>query len=195
MGEPRTGGSGAAGASHPGRRRGVFRGKRPIFQFVGLFVVFMGAFYACAFTDPMNKGFLPYYMQLNARMSTRILNWFGENAAVNGTSVSSQRYQVDIKHGCDAVAPSVLFISAVLAFPSPILSKLPGLLAGTLVLAVINLIRIVSLFYIGIHWNRYFETMHEDVWQAAFILLALLFWVIWAWWATGRRASRVQITV
>ncbi len=171
-------------------RRGIFYGKRPIFQFVGLFVVFMGAFYVCALSDPMNKRFLPYYMQLNARMSTGILNWFGEGASVNGTSVMSPRYQVDIKHGCDAVEPSVLFISAVLAFPSPILSKIPGLLAGTLVLAVINLVRIVSLFYIGIHWHQYFETMHEDVWQAAFILLALFLWVIWAWWSTGRRAPR-----
>lgn len=179
------------GTSSP--RRGVFYGKRPIFQFVGLFVVFMTAFNLLALTDPMNKRFLPYYMQLNARMSTGILNWFGENAAANGTSVSSRRYQVDIKHGCDAVAPSVLFISAVLAFPSAILAKVPGLLLGTLVLAVINLVRIVSLFYVGIYWNRYFETMHEDVWQAAFILLALFLWVIWAWWATGRRAARGPI--
>jgi exosortase/archaeosortase family protein len=55
---------------------------------------------------------------------------------------------------------------------------------GTAFLAVVNLIRIASLFLIGIHFPKTFELMHGEVWQIAFILLAILFWALWIGWAT-----------
>ena len=59
---------GAAGAPRSAAR-GFLYGKGPIFRFVGMFIVLMTVFYVCALTDPMNKRLLPYYMELNARMS------------------------------------------------------------------------------------------------------------------------------
>lgn len=189
---------GGGRSAQSGGRSGVarrepdwLRGKRPIFQFVGLFIVFMVGFYALTFLPFMNKGFLPYYLELNARMSAVVLNIFGENADASGTTVSSPRYSVDIHHGCDALEPSVLFIAAVLAFPAKFLLKIPGLLAGTVILSIINLIRIVSLFYSGIHFQQSFEFLHEDVWQSLFVLLALVLWVLWAWWASKVRAPKM----
>lgn len=172
------------GAVRTTRTPNWLRGKRPIFQFVGLFILLLTGFYLFTFLPAMNKGFLPSYMRLNARMSAAILNVFGEGARADGTMVYSSRYSVDIHHGCDAIEPSALFIAAVLAFPAKFLLKLPGLLAGTVVLSLINLFRIVTLFYTGIHLPGSFEFMHEDVWQSLFVLLALVLWVLWAWWAT-----------
>lgn len=160
------------------------RGKRPIFQFVGLFVLLLVGFYLLTFFPFMNKGFLPYNLKLNARMSAAVLNLLGEGATADGTMVYSPRNSVDIHHGCDAIEPLVLFIAAVLAFPARFLLKLPGLLFGTIVLSLINLFRIVTLFYTGIHFKQSFEFMHEDVWQSLFVLLSLVLWILWAWWAT-----------
>ena len=175
---------GVVGEPRKTRRGGWLRGKRPVFQFVGLFAILLALFYACTFLRVMDKRVLPGYMKLNAQASAVILSVFGEGAIARGTSVSSPRYSVDIRHGCDAIEPSALFIAAVLAFPATLRSKLPGLLAGTVALAVINLVRIVTLFYTGIYWPKLFQFMHVDVWQPVFILLALLMWVIWAMWAT-----------
>ena len=162
------------------------RGKRPVFVVVGLFALLMALFYVVTTLSLVNETAIPKYMRYNARASAALLNLFGEGATANGTSVSSRRYSVDIRHGCDAIEPSALFIAAVVAFPSTLRSKIPGLIAGTVVLAVINLVRIVSLFYTGIHFPRAFEIMHVDVWQPVFILLALTLWVVWALWATRR---------
>lgn len=170
-------------------------GKRPIFQFVGIFVVLLGLFYALTFMDFMNKGFLPYYMELNARMSAVFLNVFNEGATATGDVVSSSRFSVTIRHGCDAIEPSALFIAAVLAFPARFWKKIPGLIVGTLVLAFINLVRIITLFYTGIHYPRFFEFMHEDFWQSFFVLLALMLWVIWAWWATRSAKAKSKPVV
>ena len=163
--------------------------KRPVAGFVTLFVVLLAIFYAITFIPYVEQDVIPAYTRLNARVSVGVLNLFGEGAKASGTSVSSNRFSVDIKHGCDAVAPSALFIAAVLAFPGTLRSKIPGILVGTLVLAAINIIRIVSLFYTGIFYPRAFDAMHVDVWQPVFILLALAFWVIWAWWAARPSAE------
>jgi len=165
-----------------------FLAKRPVAGFVILFVVLMGVFYAVTFIPVMEKSVLPAYMRWNARASAVILNVFGEGASANDTSVISKRFSVNIAHGCDAIEPSALFIAAVLAFPASLKSKLPGLLIGTVVLAIINLVRIVTLFYAGIHWPTWFEAVHVDVWQPIFIVLSLVFWIVWAWWATRDKA-------
>jgi len=180
---------GEAGAS-----KGAFRGlsdwllnKRPVAGFVILFIVLMSTFYGLTFVDVFEKRVLPAYMRWNAQASAVILNVFGEGATANDTSVISKRFSVNIQHGCDAIEPSALFIAAVLAFPASLKSKLPGILIGTFVLAIVNLTRIVSLFYTGIYWHTWFETVHVDVWQPVFIVLALVFWILWAWWATKDR--------
>lgn len=167
-----------------------FGAKRPVLGFVVLFAVLLGLFYGVTWIPYVEQTVLPAYMRANATASTAILNVFGEGAWTRGTAVSSKRYSVDIRHGCDAIEPSALFLAAVLAFPARFRSKLPGLLIGTLVLAIINLVRIVSLFYTGIYKPTWFEAMHVDVWQPVFILLSLSFWVIWALWATRPPATR-----
>ena len=187
-------------STHDGRSQttGSFRrwvrAKRPVLGFVLLFAVLMAVFSAITFLDFVDKGVFPAYMRFNARASVVILNVFGEGARTNGTMVTSSRFSVDIQHGCDAIDPSALFIAAVLAVPTSLRSKIPGLLLGTVALAVINLIRIVSLFYTGIYYPRAFQAMHVDVWQPIFILLALTFWVIWAWWATQTGTSRSDVS-
>lgn len=170
------------------------RAKRPVLGFVLLFGVFMGLFLAITFLPYVDKKLIPAYMRLNARASTVILNVFGEGASASGTSVSSGRFQVDIRHGCDAIAPTALFVAAVLAFPAPFRSKIPGAIIGMLVLALINLVRIVTLFYTGIFFPKAFEAMHVDVWQPVFILLALVFWVAWAWWATRGKVAQPDVS-
>jgi len=166
------------------RRFAWFHNKRPVFQFVGLFALLMGVFYALTFIPVLNKKALPGLQKVNATVSTAILNFFGEGAAADKTIISSSRYSINIAHGCDAIEPAALFVAAVLAFPASFRSKLPALFAGTFLLLTINLIRIVSLFYTGIYWPAAFETMHVDVWQPAFIVLSLFFWTLWAVWAT-----------
>lgn len=163
--------------------------KKPVFIFVGLFVLLMGLFYAVTFLPTLNNKLLPELQAFNAKAATAVMNVFGEGAWTDKTNITSERYSVNIKHGCDAIEPIALFVAAVLAFPAPLRTKWPGLLIGTLVLTALNIVRIISLFYIGIYWPKAFDAMHEDVWQPAFIVLSLLFWVLWALWATKPRTG------
>ncbi len=186
---PSTPGSSKGASSDAGARAQVSQGgwiyaKRPVLGFVLLFAVLMGVFYGISAIPAIEGKAIPAYMRFNAVVSKGIINWFGEGARTNGTLISSSRFSVDIQHGCDAIAPTMLFVAAVLAFPASLGSKIPGAVVGSVVLALLNLTRIVALFFTGIYFPRAFEAMHVDVWQPVFILFALTFWVTWAWWAT-----------
>lgn len=166
------------------RRGGGDGAKRPIFMFVLVFAFLLSAFYAITFIPYLNKTLLPGFQVVNAKASASIMNVVGENASVRDTTIRSPRYSVNIAHGCDAIEPIALFVAAVLAFPASLRSKVPGLLAGVALLCIMNLVRIISLFYTGIYWQSMFEVMHIDIWQPAFVVLSLFFWVVWALWAT-----------
>jgi exosortase/archaeosortase family protein len=167
-----------------------YRSKRPVVLFVAGFALLMAIFYGVLWIPYMNETVMPSYMRLNAVAAAKVMNVFGANARTNGTQISAsspRAWSVDIQQGCDAIEPTALFVAAVLAFPACVRFKLPGVVIGAISLALINLVRIITLFYTGIYFPRAFEIMHVDVWQPIFILLALTFWIFWAWWATKPR--------
>ncbi len=149
----------------------------------------MGLFELACAGSFMRETVFPSYLRANARMSGAILSLFENRITVSGQSING-RYALSIERGCDAIEPSALFLAGVLAFPAGALSKLPGMLIGTLFLMVLNLVRIVSLFYVGVYRPRWFHMMHVDVWQAVFIFVAILFWILWALWATREGVPR-----
>jgi len=110
---------------------------------------------------------------------------------VSGTSISSPAFSVTVDPGCDGIEPIALFVCAVLAFPARFVRKIPGIIAGTLLLAALNFVRVVSLFLIGVYFPRAFAAAHLEVWQAMFILFAVVFWILWLLWATQSQI-RVQ---
>ncbi|GAG21353.1 unnamed protein product [marine sediment metagenome] len=63
------------------------------------------------------------------------------------------------------------------------------MIIGCSLLLVLNLVRIVTLYLTGLYYRSLFDMMHLDVWQAAFIVLAILFWAGWASWV-GRAPAR-----
>lgn len=165
-----------------------FRAKWPIVRFVGLFGLFMSLAYACEITPSIRKHVFPAYLRHNARVSGIILRAMGEDASVHDRSISSPRYALEVQHGCNALLPTALFVSAVLACPVSFTSKIPGILIGGMVLMVMNLVRIVTMFYAGIHFRNSFDAIHNEVWPAIFVCLSVFLWVTWAVWARERRA-------
>ena len=167
--------------------RSLVSAKRPVLKFVLLFGLCMAVFYGVTATPWFRGNLFPSYLGLNAAVSALILNVFGENASSTGYAVSTPRFQLQIYRGCDAIEPSALFAAAVIAFPARIRRKVPGLLVGVATLLLLNLVRIVSLYYTGVHFPSAFETVHVEVWQPLFILIAIALWIAWALWSTARR--------
>jgi exosortase/archaeosortase family protein len=164
-------------------------------RFLLVFAILMGVYYAATTTAAVKEQFFPWYLTLNADASVGVLHASGIDY-VNRIhhSLNSSFGSITVERGCDAVEPTALFVAAVLASPVRMMAKLPAVLVGTLVLAVVNLVRIVSLFLSAVYWRSAFNILHLDVWQAAFILLAIVMWAWWASWAVRRQTGRIHAT-
>ncbi|MBV2120026.1 MAG: exosortase H [Candidatus Thiodiazotropha taylori] len=88
-------------------------------------------------------------------------------------------FAVSIEAGCNGIEASIVLIAAMLAFPASWRMKLIGIGVGILAIQAMNLLRIISLFYLG-QWNQTaFEWAHLYIWQSLIILDVLVVFLIW----------------
>jgi len=169
--------------------------RHPVLLFLLIFGVLLGLFYAfVVFTPFYKRDFLLFYLPFNAKVSGTILGFLGQDITVTGSSISSPDFSVGVAPECSGIEPIALFACAVLAFPSPFLRKIPGIIAGALLLAILNFVRIVSLFLIGVYLPGALDIMHIEIWQGLFIVFAVLFWIVWLRWATQSQISTQRVS-
>lgn len=70
-------------------------------------------------------------------------------------------------------------VAALLAFPLPLVRKVTGLLAAALLIYIVNLVRIISLFFALAYRPQWFDLLHGAIWQTLIILLVAAFFLIW----------------
>jgi len=122
-------------------------------------------------------------------VSAAALRALGEPVLAEGTRIRSSVFAVDVKNGCNGVEAMLILVAAILAFPATARSRVLGIAAGTLVIQAANLVRVVSLFWLGAHHRELFDAFHTAVWQTALLLVAVGLFVFWTRRA-GARAAR-----
>jgi exosortase H (IPTLxxWG-CTERM-specific) len=150
------------------------------------FGLLMAAYYAFAATALYETRIYQPYVRISADLSARILDLLGYQVVARGDFVESAEFGLRIGRGCDGLEPTALFAAAVLAFSAPALLKLPALAIGIALLGALNLVRIVSLFLVGIYFPDSFHTLHVDVWQVLFILAGVVLFSLWLAYAVRR---------
>lgn len=154
--------------------------KRPEIRFLIFYLLILGTSFTVIALKPVNDAFVVPYTTLVAQMSGKVLAGFGEDIAIEGCLLRSPRFAVTIYNGCNGLITSIIFMAGVLAFPARPLNKLLGVVGGLLAIQVINLTRIISLFYIGVFFPSFFDSSHIVVWQSIVILSGVVLWIIWA---------------
>jgi len=154
-------------------------------KFLIRFVVALGAFYLLVSIQPVNDHAVVPFTELLVRVSTGLLAAIGEKTQALGTVIQSPAFAVDVKNGCNGIEAALLLVAAMLAFPAPPKRRAVGIAAGLAVIQGVNLFRIVSLFWLGVHHRSVFELFHAAVWQTALILLAVGIFLAWSRFAGG----------
>ena len=158
----------------------------PIFKFAIKFGALMLLFYALLVTPFCERVVWPANLKANAWISNFVLQGLNQHTTVAGDTINSEGFSFVIKQGCDATEPVWLLTAAVISFPAPLRRKIIGILAGTLLLLGINLLRVVGLFFVGRDHPGLYDTLHLTVFPAVFVILAMIIWVGWVEWAVGR---------
>jgi len=154
--------------------------RRPESRFLILFLSILGISFTVIALRPVNDAFVVPYTTLIAKLSGFVLGLLGEDITINGCLLRSPRFAVTIYNGCNGLITSLIFVSGVLAFPARWSAKVIGVIGGLLAIQAINLVRIISLFYIGIYLPTLFNSSHIFIWQSLVILAGVTLWITWA---------------
>jgi len=122
-----------------------------------------------------------------AVISSGILNLFGQHTDVVGTTVQSGVFGITVVTACTGLFITGLFLIAVMAFPTHWRSKAIGAGIGIGGIFIVNIVRLVSLYFIGVHWPGFLDAAHQLIWQSLLIVIAVALWLLWAGrWAYAR---------
>lgn len=97
-----------------------------------------------------------------------------------GTILGSGAFEVDVSPACSGAVPSMIYLSAVLAYPASARAKVIGTGLGLLIINGLNLVRVVVLFLIGLYYVQLFHEIHVYIAQALVVAVAVATWLFWA---------------
>jgi exosortase family protein XrtM len=145
--------------------------------FIGIFLVMHFLYYLFGKTDLQTW----IISILTVKPGVAIINMLTpqEHAYANGTLMMSKSVSLSILAGCDGSEGIFILISAILAYSTTIKTKLKGLVYGIAYIYILNIIRIVSLFYTAKYYNKYFNIVHGYIGQTFIIVMGCIFFIIW----------------
>ena len=150
-------------------------------RFSILFVVLLFGLFTIEVLQPVQDAVILPFTAGIAKVCVFLIELFDSGVISSGKVIRDIQtgFAVSIEPGCNGVEAMIILFAAIFAFPASFKHKLIGFGIGFVAIQALNLVRIISLFYLG-QWNMtWFEWFHLYLWQALIILDALVVWLIW----------------
>jgi exosortase H (IPTLxxWG-CTERM-specific) len=165
-----------------------------VLRFFVTFVALLVVLFGLELTPWVQEYLVAPWTNAVATVSAGLVTLIDPGVAAIGKIIRSTAngFAVTIEAGCNGVEATIVLVAAMLAFPAPWSRKLLGIAAGIVAVQGLNIVRVISLFYLG-QWNfQVFEWAHLYVWQALIMLDVLVVWLVWVRLLprTGGPASR-----
>ncbi|WP_452225208.1 exosortase family protein XrtF [Lacinutrix chionoecetis] len=127
-----------------------------------------------------------YITNLVAYQSEALLNTVGYKAEVikhplepSMKLIVRGKYLARIIEGCNAVSVIILFVAFVIAFSGKLKTTFLFLLAGSVIIYIVNLVRIVILSVGLYHYPWRSDILHSVVFPAIIYGIVFLLWMLW----------------
>lgn len=118
----------------------------------------------------------PAFIAYTAAWIIRIL---GSKATAAGEVIMGNNFSMRVIYDCSGIFVMVIYMAAVMAYPTSLKKISLGLLIGIPLLHLINILRLVFMFYLGQFFPKYFRLFHIYLWQGIFIVIVLFLWLLW----------------
>jgi exosortase H (IPTLxxWG-CTERM-specific) len=155
-------------------------------RFLIVFAALLLIFYALITLDAVDRHVVLPFTAALAKVSGAALNLIGHPVHTDGTVISGARFAVDIRGGCNGLEAVVFVCAAMLAFHAPMRQRFIGAASAAVILEALNIIRIDSLYLLGVYHRNVFEMFHLAVWQTLMFGAAVFLFLVW----TSRVAPR-----
>ena len=145
------------------------------------FVMVLLALFAIELMEPVQTWVIQPFTAAVAKVSAVVLQAFDGTVRANGIVLSNIQTgaAVSIQPGCNGVEAMIVVLAAIAVTPANWKQKVIGLALGFLAIQTLNVVRIISLFYL-LQWNPvWFEWAHLYLWQALIILDGLIVYLLW----------------
>jgi len=126
-----------------------------------------------------------------AQIEYYALRLFTFSATLEANVVYLDGFAVRIIEECTGVFEVIIFMAAVLAFPTTWAKRAIGLGMGIPLLYLFNVLRILVLMVVGRYQPSIFEFMHIYFWQATLILMITSVWLLWIFKVVRHGAKEV----
>lgn len=153
-------------------------------RFIITFALLIGVLFGAELLQPVQDHVIVPFTSGLAHVSVWLMRLFDTRVIANGDEIvdALQGGGIKIVAGCNGVEAVLILVSAVLAFPAPWKHRAAGIAIGFVAIQALNLVRIISLYYLQ-RWNQaWFDWFHLYLWQALIVLDALVFWLVWLRW-------------
>lgn len=150
-------------------------------RFLLRFTLILVALFIAELTPPVQNALVIPWTAALVQISGGLITLVDSDVVAVGKVLQSTRngFAVSVEMGCNGIEAAIVLITAILAFPAPWKYRLLGALAGMLAVQLLNIVRVISLFYLG-QWNTdVFEWAHQYLWQTMIMLDVLVVWLIW----------------
>ena len=160
-------------------------------RFLFIFCTVLGSLFAIEMLKPVQEAVIQPFTGLLAALSTALILPFDDTVIAQGRILrdAATGFAVSIEAGCNGVEAAIVLIAGILAFPASLRHKLVAILAGFFFVQALNIVRIISLFYLG-QWNyTVFEWFHLYLWPVLIMLDVLIVFAIYLQWLGKHHAK------
>ena len=150
-------------------------------RYIVIFVITLVVLFAAELTAPVQAAVIVPFTTFIAKISAGMMSFFDGSVISFGKVIQNKEngFAVSIEAGCNGVEAVIVLAAAVLGFPATWVQKLGALVFGFFAIQIMNLARIITLFYLG-QWNfGVFEWFHLYIWPVLIMIDVLL--VFWLW--------------
>src|SRR4030095_11226655 len=132
-------------------------------RFFLLFLVLLAVLFALELTPWAQTFFVVPWTNALAAISTSIARLFDPDVVASGKVIrsASNGFAVSIEAGRNGAEATIVLIAAIFAFPAPWRHRIVGLAIGIVAVQLLNIVRVISLFYIGQWDHAIFEFSHQ----------------------------------
>lgn len=171
-------------------------------RFVGVFLLVLITLFTLEMLVPVQEHVIVPFTEALARLSASIIQPFDDSVRAHGKVLRFRDtgFAVSIEAGCNGIEATIVLIAAVLAFPAGWKPRLVAIAAGFVAIQSMNIVRIISLFYLG-NWNMdVFSWIHLYLWPALIMLDVLIVFIVYLRYLSrdaevGQSKGKVEVAI
>lgn len=160
---------------------------RFVLAFLGILVVL----FSIEMLNPVQAAVIQPFTAFLASLSAALITPLDSDVIAYGRVIAHtvNNFAVSIEAGCNGVEATIVLIAAVVAFPAPWRLRLAAIVLGFLTIQVLNIVRIISLFYLG-QWDvEVFNWTHLYLWPVLIMLDVLVVFLLYLRLLDKRRGA------